>query len=296
MKIEQLLVQHFYNTRELKLQGMGIFTLSPDFVLPAEQDKDVVMPENAISFAYDPKTTEDESLITYIVQQTKKIRPLASADLDSFLILGKQFLNIGKPFKIDGLGKLEKNQQGSYDFLQDHFSNNKREAAPVTLKEKQDTDISFAAEPRPSSGSKKGLLIAGAVIIILMIGAAAWYLLNRKKHTPETAQEPVEQATDTTQKITTKSADSIALSKPAVTHTSNDGYTFKIVFKETTDKAAAIAKMDNLIKRKHTVIMYSSDSVNYKLAEPFTLPLSDTTRIKDSLNKYYYLGKAYVEL
>ncbi len=46
----------------------------------------------------------------------------------------------------------------------------------------------------------------------------------------------------------------------------------------------------------HTVIMYTSDSVIYKVAEPFTLPLSDTTHIKDSLNKYYYLGKGRVEL
>jgi hypothetical protein len=54
--------------------------------------------------------------------------------------------------------------------------------------------------------------------------------------------------------------------------------------------------MIDLVSRKHNVIMYTSDSLLYKLAEPFKLPLSDTTRIKDSLNKFYYRGKAFIEL
>ena len=136
MKIEQLLVQHFYNNREITLQGMGTFKLSPDFVLPMENDKEVVMPENAIDFQYNPKATEDETLIDFIVQQTRKIKPLASADLDSYLVLGKQFLNIGKPFNIEGVGILEKNMQGDLVFSQGHHTSSKMEAAPVALKEK----------------------------------------------------------------------------------------------------------------------------------------------------------------
>ena len=106
MKIEQLLVQHFYNAGEVTLQGMGTFTLSPDFVMPKEQDKDLEIPSNAILFQYNSKATEDDSLINYIVEQTRKMKALASADLDSYLVLGKQFLNIGKPFAIEGLGVL----------------------------------------------------------------------------------------------------------------------------------------------------------------------------------------------
>ena len=183
MKIEQLLVQHFYNTREITLQGMGTFELSPDFVLPMENDKDVVMPENAIRFHYNPKATEDDALIDFIVQQTRKIKPLASADLDSYLVLGKQFLNIGKPFKIEGIGILEKNMAGEFEFKQGHYSSSKMEAAPVTLKEKSEEDISFAAtKPRPEGRGKKALLIVVSVLLLALIGWGAWYFLNRKKN------------------------------------------------------------------------------------------------------------------
>src|SRR5882757_1118507 len=171
MKIEQLLVQHFYNNREITLQGMGTFKLSPDFVLPMENDKEVVMPENAIDFQYNPKATEDDALINFIVQQTRKIKPLASADLDSYLVLGKQFLNIGKPFKIDGIGVLEKNMAGEYEFMQGHYTSSKMEAAPVALKEKSEDDISFAAtRTRSGGGRRKALLIAGSILLLALIG------------------------------------------------------------------------------------------------------------------------------
>jgi hypothetical protein len=73
-------------------------------------------------------------------------------------------------------------------------------------------------------------------------------------------------------------------------------YSFKLVFLVTTDSAAAVARRDKLSKNGHTIIMYKSDSVHYKLAEPFTLPLTDTAHIKDSLNSYYYKGKGFIEL
>ncbi len=304
MKIEQLLVQHFYNSREITLQGMGTFKLSPDFVMPMENDKEVVMPENAISFQYNPKSTEDDALVNFIVQQTRKIKPLASADLDSYLVLGKQFLNIGKPFVIEGLGILEKTQQGDYHFKQGHYANSKLEAAPAALKEKaEDEDISFAAiRTRSGGGRKKILMIIASVIVLVLIGWAAWYFLHKKKNTDTEPPSKNDDAQTTSPVILPQDTIKIAaIKKDSITVVpvappNNEAYTFKIVFKETIDKAAAIAKMKDLEARGHKVLMYTKDSIYYKLAEPFKMPLSDTARVRDSLNKYYYKGKAYVEL
>ncbi len=289
MKIEQLLVQHFYNCREVTLQGMGTFTLSPDFVVPKENDKDAEIPDNAISFLYNARATADDALINYIVQQTLKMKALAAADLDSYLVLGKQFLNIGKPFKIEGMGMLEKNQQGDLEFTKGYTFHSKIENSPTVLKEKAiNPEISFASESKPSGGNKKRLLIAAIIIALGLIGTAAWYFLIRKNNS-ETVTPPIIVSTDTTK------ADS-TLPIPAKPIVADDGYTFKVVFLVTADSAAAVSRMDDLIRHKHKVIMYKADSVYYKLAEPFTRPLVDTTRIKDSLNSYYYKGKAFIEL
>ncbi len=296
MKIEQLLVQHFYNCRQVTLQGMGTFTLSPDFVMPKENDKDADIPDNAISFQYNPKATEDAGLIDFIVEQTRKMRALAAADLDSYLALGKQFLNIGKPFKVEGMGMLVKNQQGALEFTKGLGFLSKMETSPAALKEKREpAEISFASESKSTgSNNKKGIMIAALVIGIGLIGTTVWYFLTRKNNDTELIHVATPANTDTIKTIvpvTDTTTKTTALAIPA-----NDGYTFKVVFMVTADSAAAASRMNVLTARQHKIIMYKQDSLSYKLAEPFMLPLSDTTRIKDSLNKYYYSGKGFIEL
>lgn len=294
MKIEQLLVQHFYNNGEVTLQGMGTFTLSPDFVAPKENDKDAEIPDNAISFKYNPRATEDEALVNFIVQQTRKMKALAAADLDSYLVLGKQFLNIGKPFKFEGMGMLVKNQQGDLEFTKGHAFHAKIETSPALKEKTENPEISFASENKPAPGNKKGLLVAALVIIGLgLIGATAWYFFIRKNNTENTAAAPVT-LNDTAETVITKP--DTAVVTPPKPIAAEDGYSFKVVFLITADSAAAASRMNALMKRNHKVIMYTKDSLLYRLAEPFTLPLADTARVKDSLNSYYYRGKAFIEI
>ena len=294
MKIEQLLVQHFYNNKEVTLQGMGTFTMSADFVMPKENDKDAEIPDNAILFHYNARATEDLELINYIVQQTSKMKALAAADLDSYLVLGKQFLNIGKPFKIDGMGMLVKTQQGDLEFTKGNTFHAKAETVQAAVKEKRvNPEISFASETKKTEDSnKKGLLVAGIVIALALVSIAAWYILSKEKDSPT---DNVAITDIDTAKATIQKADTIAI-KPIIPAPANDGYTFKVVFFKTIDSAVAIARMNMLTARHHKVIMYKKDSVTYALAEPFTLPLTDTAHIKDSLNRFYYLGKGLIEL
>ena len=292
MKIEQLLVQHFYNNKEVTLQGMGTFTLSADFVMPKENDKDVEIPDNAISFHYNARATEDDNLIKYIVEQTRKMKALAAADLDSYLVLGKQFLNIGKPFKIEGMGMLVKTQQGDLEFTKGHSFHAKAETAQAAVKEKRvNPEISFASETKKPEGSnKKGLLLAGIFIVLVLVAATAWYFLNKKDN--NVVDNTALIVNTDTAKVNIKKADTVAVPVAAPV---NDGYTFKVVFFKTIDSATAVARMNMLTARHHKVIMFKKDST-YALAEPFGLPLSDTAHIKDSLNRYYYKGKGFIEL
>ncbi len=302
MKIEQLLVQHFYKQREVTLQGIGTFTLSPDFVFPTENDKDAAIPDNVISFRYNSRAAEDEGLISYIVEQTRKMRPLAAADLDSYLVLGKQFLNIGKPFKIEGLGLLLKNQQGEYEFAQGQSIQAKSEEAPAAaLKEKfEEDDISFASESKRSPVSKKGLMIAAIIAVAGIAGAAAWYFFMRDTEPAaiETVkEEPVLKPETDTAKTVAFIPDSTPVKKDSVIAAvpppvSNDGYAFKVVFR-VMSRTGALKKKDEL--KKANVIMYTTDSVHYKLAEGFNRPLSDTTRVKDSL-RIFYAFRTFIEL
>ena len=300
MKIEQLLVQHFYMAKEVTLQGMGTFTLSPDFVAPKENDKEAEIPDNAITFQYNPKAVEDDALIKFIVEQTRKMKSLASADLDSYLVLGKQFLNIGKPFKIEGMGMLVKSQQGNLEFTIGHSFNPKAEVPksnPAVKDKAINPEISFATEDKSKPSNKKGLLIAALVLIVGLVGATVWYFITKQNDNTVIAAPPVVEVADTTKK-TIAVPDSLAAKIPVVEQpvAVNNGYTFNVVFMVTADSVKAASRMNALTKRGHEVIMYKADSVLYKLAEPFKRPLTDTAYIKDSLNRYYYSGSGRIEL
>lgn len=299
MKIEQLLVQHFYNTKTVTLQGIGTFTLSPDFIMPMDSDKDIVLPENAVSFKYNSRATEDESLIDYIVQQTRKIKPLASADLESYLMLGSQFLNIGKPMKIEGIGVLEKNQLGEYQFLQGQFINTKTEQAEIKLKEKSREEISFGNEAKPAA-NKKTIAIVAAIAVVAFISLAAWYFFTREKDSVN--ESVVEQSVPTpppaqdTSKIDTNKI--TAQLKPdsllPVTPQAN-GYTFKVVIKNYPSLYLAQKSFNRLTSYGYKLLLYTADSVIYKVAMPLTKPLIDTTRARDSV-KILFGGRPYIEI
>jgi hypothetical protein len=302
MKIEQLLVQHLYNTKELSLQGIGTFQLSGNVVLPAENDKDFTVAADGITFTYDIKAKEDEALIDYIVQQTRKMKPLASADLDSFLLLSKQFLNIGKPFRIEGIGTLQKNQSGQYDFAPGQYISPRMEPATKALKEKSEDDISFktAAAEKVSGNTKRIMAMLAGVLLLCATGFAAWWFFIKKGDA--TAKQPVnnnETVKADTNKLVSQKPDTVKTDTVnnalAIEPQSVGTGVFKVVFLVTTDKGKAIAKMQTLTARGHKVIMYTTDSVTYKLAEPFTLPLSDTLKVKDSLGKWYYGKNVFVE-
>ncbi len=299
MKIEQLLVQYLYNNKHLYLQGLGSFRLADNIVLPAESDKDMVIPADAISFTYDTKIAEDDNLINFIVQQTRKIKPLASADLDSFILLGKQFLNIGKPFRLEGIGTLNKNQQNSYDFTPGQLILPRIEVANKPLKEKTEDDhISFETPPRTVM-NKKPLLLAASVVVLGLLGWAGWYFWNKNQNSN----------TPATEKIVVASRDSAVTNTPAPPDTGKTvvpvvtappaaaptGYTFRIVLKDYTTKEAAEKAYNRLTTYGHKLLLYPKDSTGFRVAMPFTTPLGDTLRVRDSLRKFFG-GSPYIQL
>jgi hypothetical protein len=304
VKIEQALVLYLLKHKEISLQGIGTFKIDAAVPENSDGDKPFVIPPEAISFNYDPKTGENDDLIDFIVITTKKIKPLASADLDSFLTLGRQFLNIGKPFTIQNLGTLDKLNDGTLEFKPGPLV--QRVEAPKAKIEdegaEQHEENLFNDYQKASPGNGGRTILISFIIAILALGAwAAWHFLFKKNDTEQvnTTENivPIDDTTGTAQKN-----DSMATVQRLTDSLNNmkknaaDSFTFKVVVRETTNKQVALARLAKLKSLGREVIMYTNDSVTYKIAHPFMLPLSDTTKVLDSLNKYFYLGKAHIEL
>lgn len=170
MKIEQALVLYLIKHKQISLQGIGTFKIDGAIPDNSDSDKPVIIPAESISFIYDPKVKEDNDLIDFIVQNTKKIKPLASADLDSFLTLGRQFLNIGKPFTIQNLGTLEKVKSGELEFKPGPLIQ-KVEVPKAKIEdegaEKHEENLFNDYQREPASNNGRTLFI---VIIIILVG------------------------------------------------------------------------------------------------------------------------------
>ncbi len=289
MKIDQVFIYYLLKHKELPLQGIGVFRLQGTITEPSDPSKPFVIPSDAISFEYNPRTAEDPNLVSFISETTGKIKPLASADLDSYLMLGRQFLNIGKPLIIPNMGTVEKIGNNDLTFKGGQYAMER--LTPVAthhdVEEAEPTeDESFSDFPRKRNSGKSMLYI----ILLIILGFIAWavwrYAFDHPEeatvtHTdiqpvPDTPAPPV----DTTKKVT----DSIP---------KTDTMGFQVVVGVYNSITKAQNRLTDLKKSNKNVIMYTLDSAIYKIAEQFDLPLRDTNKIMGPLRLYYGPGRPY---
>ena len=299
MKIDHVLIHYLLKNKELLLQGIGRFTLNASLADTADPDKPIIIPEDAIQFQYDPKVVEDPALVDFIVGFTGKIRPLAASDLDSYLMLGRQFLNIGNPFIIPDVGTLQKNNAGELLFIGgQHIAPRIPQRTRIEDDGKEVMEEDMFNDFLKPSGTQWGkvFLILGILIVLGLVAWAIWYYANDERSPTKTVTSteeviPLQDSTalkDSLNKVRAKdSVNSLSSMQP--------GNTFKAVVGSTTDSSKARNRFNKLLLYKRNVVLYTNDSVTFKIAEPFTLPLSDTTRIKDSLYRFYGKNKVKIE-
>jgi hypothetical protein len=307
MKMEQLIVQYLYSNKKVTLQDIGTFIISSDINIPVDSEKDTVLPENAIEFKYDPKAGVDDGLIDYIVANSRKIKPLATSDLESFISLNKQFLNIGKPLVMEGLGTLHKTQIGDYAFSQAGISHVMLQDTPKIVTEKTIEKVSFATPPKEKSGgiNKMAIVAVLGFIVLGAIALLAYYFINKNNADTNNGNAEIStQAKDTTTNSAStntttmdtsaakKIKDSLAAIRPVNTSDTNSFY---IVIKEFTDLALAQKRYSILTNYGNKLVLTTKDSITYKLRMPFKKPLTDTLRVKDSIG-IFFQAKTYVEL
>jgi hypothetical protein len=283
----------------LSLQGIGLFQSDPPVYIETSSSKNSkAIPAESISFQNDPSAKQDDELIKYISAQTGKMKALAISDLESYIELMRQFLNIGKPFQIEGIGTLTKIRTQEYGFVQGDLLNEK----VTDLYEQEKT----AADPGEESSvsfrdlykkqDKPGFTLKKASIALLLfggIGLAIWggyALYNKNQPEPTLVDEaPAQQQTipvaDTTQYIETKKTDSVL----KTVETKPPGY--KFVFESTPNKTRAIKRFNFLKNINSDIHLETTDSSLFKITVNLNIPSSDTLRIKDSLNNWYYGSK-----
>ncbi len=304
MKIPLLLVEYLYKTRKMALPGLGIFTLDKSVILPGENDRTLLSMPNAVQFQNANIASADKELITFICENTGKIRPLAISDLDSYLNLGTEMLNIGKPFHLEGIGTITKNKSGKFDFtpgeytvIKENMTSPDHGKKKIYAKEKKQVNIPATVAP---NNILKVLALVAALIIV---GLGGW-LMYKKNYTAVS-----DNGTDTVSIVQAPQqavTDSLALdsarhdtAKPKSTdtplsaangqHPAADGTsaTYKFIILATSNKEHALKRYNQLISFQLKAHLYQKDSTFFKVYFQFPAMNKDTTHIKDSLRREY---------
>ena len=311
MKVETLIVSFLELNKQVSLESIGHFSFDGRLKETSEEDE-IVSPfaEDSITFVSDKNEKSDPSLIDFIVSESGKIRPLATSDLESLSILGKQFLNIGKPMIIRGLGYLINNQDGTYSFFQGEYIPEKSDPNPLKNKyssiekkaENEKTRIDFSAQKKSESNTKKWLPILIVIVLLGLAGSVVYYFIQKDESIvevtepkPETPQQPIINSTADTPKTTINvDTASILPAKDSIPVTNQKE--FLVVLRSYSDLASAQRGYSRLIVLPFAkqIKLMTSDSIKYRIALPVKGNLSDSARLRDSVKTIF--GKsAYVE-
>lgn len=317
VKVDNLLGPYLYQYKRLSLPGIGVFTLDDKAVLPDEAAK-VKTTIEGISFSSKTGQQLDDSLIMYIREQTGKMKPLAEADLYSYIATAFQYLNIGKPFYFEGIGTLQKNKDNGYTFSAGTVIPQRTEEVPLKHIETKQKPASAFVNEAPSGGGNvnagKMVRVLVALVTLGIIGFGGYYLYNKNTDTTEPVNtqaantQPAStppSAPDTlaakpdSNKVTTDSSRPDSAAAAAVTPQQNTATPpaptgYKFIF-ETTDKKARAAKRYEQLKDvivlkefNNKVVVETKDSLSFNIYTIVPCTPADTARVKEQLNAWYW--------
>ncbi|WEK35094.1 MAG: hypothetical protein P0Y53_21605 [Candidatus Pseudobacter hemicellulosilyticus] len=302
MKLTFLLAKYFYQQRQLRLPGIGVFRLDAAVTVPDVADKNFKEFLKYIQFSQEPVAQPEESLIDFIRVQTGKIRPLAESDLESYLNDGKLLLNIGKPFTIEGIGSLHKNKSGTYEFTPGEPILERLESALPQAKEAEKQSRQIPAyddniQRHSAHNNQRRLLMLGTLVVIglAVIVWGGYYLYNKnnssnastdaQRETLQQVDSPeVAGGPDSVSHIATADSAPQQLAPAAGTPAGS----YKFILERTDRKARALKRFAFVNDLSPRIKMETSDSLNFTIYVNLPAAPADTARLKDSLNVWYY--------
>jgi hypothetical protein len=284
MKIEPLLVRYLLQNKSVSLQHIGHFELLSIESLPPMPSDEKIDLDGNVRFHYDPKASEDEGFIKFIMEQSRKIYPLAQSDLESYSVLAKQFLNLGKPVIMHGIGRLIKKQDetyvllpaGSNPMLHDHAG-----ISPDIPDQKEGLHaqkIDFSSPSKPGIKQNKTWPL---LILVGLMGAATAFIVYYNRHDPNENSTPIADTVSNTM----LPANSIQSSTDSTPPLIDSSYWLILGTYRTKEDAEKMKRRFADSTLQSTLMLNLKDSTMVELGLKVNRLPSDTARYRDSLQR-----------
>jgi hypothetical protein len=311
MKISDLLCQYLYQNKELVLEGFGVFHL--DQSVSSADSRETQQAYQGITFENNIKSKTPAPLVDFLVQQSGKMRPLAISDLEAFLMTGRELLNLGKPLILNGIGTLTGYKPSQLDFTPGPFIPVRLDSTEGQFRERVATREDELFRTEENSGGHQSspqnrtlMLLVAAILVLLVVGWGVYHFAFQKHDQTVTDTTGQIQPVDTDTPAAKKDTSAINAASPgnapgkvdsAAGATVNEGpktsvaatgpVTFRVLIQTYHDLAKAQKRFDSLRVWGHNVSMETRDSTHYDIIIPFSVPLRDTLKVKDSLSTFF---------
>lgn len=278
-KFDSLIANYLYTNKQVDLEGIGSFSLDEQFVLPPDAEKSAFFPLEGIHFIHDTKLPTSPGLIDYIIQNTGKIRSLVEADFSSYVSEVRQFVNIGKPWAIEGIGTLQKNKDGRFELVPGEVVA-ERVNMNYTVEEEEDE------EPVKRRKWMVGFILFIAIIAVVAGIGFGIYVLFIKTQPASVAETDMPMILEDTTPVIQDSV----VKRDTIAMNLNDTANYRAIFEVTSLRTRAIARTTQL---KQFGVNSLYDSFNrdnakwYRLFIYKNILAQDTVRVKDSLSLYF---------
>jgi hypothetical protein len=281
MKIEPLLVRYLLQNKSVSLQHIGHFELLNNEPILQNPSDDKIDLDGKVAFHYDAKANEDVGFIRFIMEHSKKIYPLAQSDLESYAVLAKQFLNLGKPVIFHGIGRLIKKQDETYvllpagtnPMLHDHT------VIPADVTDHKEglhaQKIDFSSPAKRGASQNKTLPL---MILVGLMGIATAFIFyyNQKDITTTSAPNT---DTNSINVVGSVLSDSTQLDSIPVHLLITGAYPNKL----DAEKMKREFKDSTMMNK---IEITTNDSLTYQLSFLVKRALSDTANFRDSLQRF----------
>jgi hypothetical protein len=297
LRFDILLAQFLYQHKILALPGIGTFTLE-GHVLTDDSQPIGQAPMEGISFSHNSPPLPDETLIDFIRTHTG-------------LTLSKQFINIGKPLYLEGIGTVQKIKT-TIEFIPGMLTHTKMDALPERFADStRNADYEEARAAGANRGGGRKIMAAlGVLATLALVAWGGYYFYNKKKLSSDRLPNTLNNSADVNLlKTDTLTATNLAVTAVSKISDSNSVYNkdtaatatittpisspgaapqdYKFVVETTASKTRALSRFGQLTKNGVAVSMETKDSVVFKIFVIMNAPAADTAHIKDSLNVYF---------
>jgi hypothetical protein len=267
---------------------IGEFTLDKAIQANEAKDGEEFFPTEGISFTYNKYATVEPVFVKFIKELLPKPISLIESDIEDYALQITDWLNIGKPYTINGIGTLTKLHDGAIEFSVGKPKIENIADIVASIAQKENTYESLVAKNKKSVelNLKKLLAIFGSLILLAIVVWLGIFLYKKrfvhatKPVVVDTVKAPVRNPIQTNLQPHKESTTNIV---------TTDTVRYKMYFlaskyKEKADKLFEYWSKLEKINRDELIV---NDTMRYRLFFYKKAVPKDTAILKDKLAIYF---------